>query len=128
MSVNLSMKILIVDDYSTIRRILRNMLSQLGFHDVDEAADGSSALVSLREQHYGLVIAAWNTEPMTGLQLLQAIRSDAKLSATPFVIVTSGGRIEDPAVAKAAGANACIAKPFNAATLKQTLVTALGNF
>ena len=85
MSVDMNMSILIVDDYKTMLRIIRNLLKQLGFNNVDEATDGSMALQKLRDKEYGLVISDWNMEPMTGIQLLREVRADAKLKALPKV-------------------------------------------
>lgn len=128
MAVNLALKILVVDDYSTIRRITRNTLTQLGFSDIAEATDGSSALATLREQRIGLVLSDWVMEPMTGLALLRAMRADAKLAGIPFVMLTSGSHQEDPAVAKEAGAGALLVKPFTTVSLKQALTSVLGPF
>ena len=90
MAVDMSMPILIVDDYKTMLRIIRNLLKQLGFENVDEATDGSQALQKLRQKPYSLVISDWNMEPMTGLQLLKEVRADSKLKETPFIMVTRG--------------------------------------
>ncbi len=128
MAVDMSMPILIVDDYKTMLRIIRNLLKQLGFENVDEAIDGSSALEKMREKAYGLVISDWNMEPVTGLQLLREVRSDAKLKDTPFIMITAESKKENVVAAKEAGVNNYIVKPFNAATLKTKLVTVLGNF
>ena len=128
MAVDMSMPILIVDDYKTMLRIIRNLLKQLGFENVEDATDGSSALQKLRERHFGLVISDWNMEPMTGLQLLREVRSDAKLQATPFIMITAESKTENVVAAKEAGVNNYIVKPFNAATLKTKLTSVLGNF
>lgn len=120
------MKILVVDDYATMRRIVRNLLTQIGFSDVDEAADGASALQKLRETKFGLVISDWNMEPMTGLQLLKEIRADAKLKDMPFIMVTAESKTENVIAAKQAGVNNYIVKPFNAETLKQKIQSVLG--
>jgi two-component system, chemotaxis family, chemotaxis protein CheY len=128
MAVDMSMNILIVDDYKTMLRIVRNLLNQLGFQNVDEATDGSAALAKLRERNFGLVISDWNMEPMTGLQLLKEVRSDIKLKATPFIMVTAESKTENVVAAKEAGVNNYIVKPFNAATLKQKLVSVIGDF
>ncbi|MFY8105355.1 MAG: response regulator [Elstera sp.] len=122
------MPILIVDDYKTMLRIIRNLLKQLGFDNVDEATDGSTALQRLREKNYGLVISDWNMEPMTGLQLLREVRNDAKLKHIPFVMVTAESKTENVIAAKEAGVTNYIVKPFNAETLKQKLVAVFGNF
>ena len=111
MAVDLTMSILIVDDYKTMLRIVRNLLKQLGFDNVDEATDGSEALAKLRHRGYGLVISDWNMEPMTGYQLLKEVRSDAKLSETPFIMVTAESKTENVIAAKKAGVNNYIVKP-----------------
>ncbi|MFD2262360.1 response regulator [Lacibacterium aquatile] len=123
-----NMPILIVDDYKTMLRIIRNLLKQLGFDNVDEATDGSTALQRLRDKNYGLVISDWNMEPMTGLQLLREVRADAKLAHIPFVMVTAESKTENVIAAKEAGVTNYIVKPFNAETLKLKLVAVFGNF
>ena len=122
------MKILVVDDYATMRRIVRNLLTQIGYTDIDEAGDGVSALAKLRESKFGLIISDWNMEPMTGLQLLKEIRADAKLAATPFIMVTAESKTENVIAAKQAGVNNYIVKPFNAETLKKKIAAVLGEF
>jgi two-component system chemotaxis response regulator CheY len=128
MSVDMQMNILIVDDYKTMLRIIRNLLKQLGFNNVDEATDGSMALQKLRDKDYGLVISDWNMEPMTGIQLLREVRADAKLKALPFIMITAESKTENVIAAKEAGVNNYIVKPFNAATLKTKLASVIGNF
>lgn len=128
MSVDMSMNILIVDDYKTMLRIIRNLLKQLGFENVDEATDGSSALQKLREKPFGLVISDWNMEPMTGLQLLREVRADNKLRTMPFIMITAESKKENVVAAKEAGVSNYIVKPFNAATLKTKLEAVLGAF
>ncbi len=128
MAVDLNMQVLIVDDYKTMLRIIRNLMKQLGFGNVDEATDGSAALQKLREKNYGLVISDWNMEPMTGLQLLQEVRADGELKAMPFVMITAESKTENVIAAKQAGVNNYIVKPFNAATLKSKLQSVLGDF
>lgn len=128
MAVDSNMPILIVDDYKTMLRIIRNLLKQLDLTNVDEASDGSSALRKMREKKYGLVISDWNMEPMTGLQLLKEVRADVKLKDTPFIMVTAESKTENVIAAKQAGVNNYIVKPFNAATLKSKLVSVLGEF
>ena len=123
-----NMPILIVDDYKTMLRIIRNLLKQLGFENVDEAFDGSEALKSMRGKDYGLVISDWNMEPMTGLQLLREVRADGKLKHIPFIMVTAESKTENVVAAKEAGVTNYIVKPFNAETLKQKLVTVFGDF
>jgi two-component system chemotaxis response regulator CheY len=127
--VNTGMNILVVDDYNTMRRILRNLLEQLGFKNVDEAESGSAALDKLRTgKSYGIVISDWNMEPMTGLQLLKEVRADMKLKGTPFIMVTAESKTENVVAAKEAGVNNYIVKPFNAATLKQKISSVIGDF
>jgi two-component system, chemotaxis family, chemotaxis protein CheY len=128
MAVDMNMPILIVDDYKTMLRIIRNLLKQLGFDNVEEATDGSAALAKLRDRQYGLVISDWNMEPMTGIQLLREVRADAKLKALPFIMVTAESKSENVIVAKEAGVSNYIVKPFNAATLKQKIASVLGAF
>ncbi|MHA1133355.1 MAG: response regulator [Alphaproteobacteria bacterium] len=115
------MPVLVVDDYKTMVRIIRNLLKQLGFADVDEANDGNAALGMMREKDYGLVISDWNMEPMTGFELLREIRADNHLSRTPFIMVTAESKTDNAVTAKKAGVNNYIVKPFNAATLKSKI-------
>lgn len=126
MSVDYSMNILIVDDYKTMLRIVRNLLKQLGFENVDEATDGGMALQKLRDRPYDMVISDWNMEPMTGLQLLKEVRADAKLKSLPFLMITAESKPENVIEAKKAGVNNYIVKPFNADTLKTKLSSVLG--
>jgi two-component system chemotaxis response regulator CheY len=128
MSVDMQMNILIVDDYKTMLRIIRNLLKQLGFNNVDEATDGSMALQKLRDKEYGLVISDWNMEPMTGIQLLREVRADSRLKALPFIMITAESKTENVIAAKEAGVNNYIVKPFNAATLKTKLASVIGQF
>jgi two-component system chemotaxis response regulator CheY len=127
MSVDHTMPILVVDDYKTMIRIIRNLLKQIGFEDVDEAADGSEALGKMREKRYGLVISDWNMEPMTGYELLKEVRADEKLSRTPFIMVTAESKTENVIAAKKAGVNNYIVKPFNAQTLKSKIDAVFGD-
>ena len=121
MAVDLSMPVLIVDDYNTMVRIIRNLLRQLGFEHIDDASDGSQALAKMRERPYGLVISDWNMEPMTGYDLLKQVRSDPGLSTTPFIMVTAESKTENVIAAKKAGVSNYIVKPFNAQTLKSKI-------
>jgi two-component system, chemotaxis family, chemotaxis protein CheY len=121
MAVDLSMPVLVVDDYNTMIRILRNLLKQLGFQDIDDATDGTTALVKMRQKHYGLVISDWNMEPMTGYDLLKEVRSDPGLARTPFIMVTAESKTENVIAAKKAGVNNYIVKPFNAQTLQNKI-------
>ena len=121
MSINLAMPILIVDDYATMVRIIRNLLRQVGFHDIDHASDGAAALKRLRERAYGLVISDWNMEPMTGYDLLKEMRADPKLAHVPFIMVTAESKTENVIAAKKAGVSNYVVKPFNAQTLKSKI-------
>jgi two-component system, chemotaxis family, chemotaxis protein CheY len=128
MAVDMSLSILIVDDYKTMLRIIRNLLKQLGFHNVDEATDGAEALNKLRSKNYDLIISDWNMEPMTGYELLKEVRSDDMLKKIPFIMVTAESKTDNVIAAKKAGVNNYIVKPFNAATLKSKLSSVLGEF
>jgi two-component system chemotaxis response regulator CheY len=114
----MTMPVLVVDDYNTMIRIIRNLLKQLGFEDVDDASDSSAALIKMRDKKYGLVISDWNMEPMTGYELLKEVRADPGLTKTPFIMVTAESKTENVIAAKKAGVNNYIVKPFNAQTLK----------
>ncbi|MBI4366192.1 MAG: response regulator [Deltaproteobacteria bacterium] len=121
MAVDLTMPVLIVDDYNTMVRIIRNLLKQLGFEHIDDASDGSQALAKMQQRKYGLVISDWNMEGMTGFDLLQQVRSDPGLSKTPFIMVTAESKTENVIAAKKAGVSNYIVKPFNAQTLKSKI-------
>ncbi len=125
MAVDLSMQVLVVDDYKTMIRIIRNLLKQLGFENVDEAEDGSAALAKMRAKQYGLVISDWNMEPMTGYELLKEVRSDDRLKETPFIMVTAESKTENVIAAKKAGVNNYIVKPFNPKELVARIRTRL---
>jgi two-component system chemotaxis response regulator CheY len=125
-AIDPSIPILIVDDYKTMLRVIRNLLNQLGFNNVDEATDGSSALRKLRDKTYGLVISDWNMEPMTGLELLHEVRADNHLNELPFLMVTAESKSPNVVAAKQAGVSNYIVKPFNAETLKAKLEAAIG--
>jgi two-component system chemotaxis response regulator CheY len=118
MPADCSMPILVVDDYQTMVRIIRNLLKQIGYENVDEAANGQAALEMIRAKHYGLVISDWNMEPMTGFELLQKVRSDPTRGNVPFIMVTAESKTDNVVAARKAGVNNYIIKPFNAAMLK----------
>ena len=118
MALDPSMPVLVVDDYSTMVRIIRNLLRQLGFEDVDDASDGASELIKMQCKRYGLVISDWNMEPMTGYDLLKEVRANPGFGGTPFIMVTAESKTENVIAAKKAGVNNYIVKPFNAQTLK----------
>lgn len=129
MAVDPNMKFLIVDDYNTMLRILRNLLKQLNFTNVEDATDGSMALEKLRsEGDFQFVISDWNMEPMTGIQLLREVRADDQLKHLPFIMITAESKSENVIAAKEAGVSNYIVKPFNAETLKSKLVSVLGEF
>jgi two-component system chemotaxis response regulator CheY len=117
------MKILVVDDYPTMRRIVRNLLDQIGFKEVEEAGNGVEALEKIKVSKYDMVISDWNMEPMTGLELLKHVRADAALSKTPFIMVTAESKTENVIAAKQAGASQYIVKPFTAETLKAKIAS-----
>ena len=125
MTVDKRMPILVVDDYKTMVRIVRNLLHQLGFEDVDEANDGASALAKLRARRFGLVISDWAMEPMNGLELLEQVRADPELKSLPFIMITAENRKERVEQAEQAGANGYIVKPFTAETLKDRIARAM---
>src|SRR3982074_1175214 len=118
MAFDMSMPILVVDDYSTMIRIIRNLLKQIGFENVDDASDGSAALAKMQSKKYALVISDWNMEPMTGYDLLREVRASPELSHTPFIMITAESKTENVIAAKKAGVSNYIVQPFNAATLK----------
>ena len=122
-----SMNVLIVDDYKTMLRIIRNLLKQIDFENVEEASDGNEAFSKLQAGNFGLVISDWNMEPMTGLELLQQVRADAKLKSTPFIMVTAESKTENVIAAKQAGVSNYIVKPFNAETLRGKIQKVLDN-
>ena len=113
--------VLIVDDYRTMLRIIRNLLKQLDFNNVDEATDGQEALSKLRAGNFGLVISDWNMTPMTGLDLLKEVRADARLKHLPFIMITAESKTENVVAAKQAGVSNYIVKPFNAETLRDKI-------
>jgi two-component system, chemotaxis family, chemotaxis protein CheY len=125
MSVSMSMPILIVDDYNTMVRIVRNLLRQLGFSNIDEASDGAAALAKLRTKDYALVISEANMSPMTGAELLERVRGGERGRETPFLMLADDAA--EAALARA-GASGAIVKPFTAQSLKATLEPVLGAF
>ena len=127
MTIDKSMNVLIVDDYKTMLRIIRNLLKQIEFNNVEEASDGAEALSKLRGGNFGLVISDWNMAPMTGLQLLQEVRADNRLKTMPFIMITAESKTENVIAAKAAGVSNYIVKPFNAETLKDKIEKVLAH-
>ncbi len=116
-----SLRILVVDDFSTMRRIIRNLLKEIGFANSDEADDGHRALHKLGIEKFDLVVSDWNMPNMTGIDLLKAIRADPKLKHIPVLMVTAEARKENIIEAAEAGASGYIVKPFTAATLDEKL-------
>jgi two-component system chemotaxis response regulator CheY len=114
-------KFLVVDDFATMRRIVRTLLKELGFENVDEAEDGAVALGKLKGGSFQFVITDWNMPNMNGLELLQAIRSDASLKSLPVLMITAEAKKENIVAAAGAGASGYIVKPFTAATLDEKL-------
>ena len=121
MAVDHAISILIVDDYHTMVRIIRNLLRQLGFENIDDASDGAAALAKMRAKTYGLVISDWNMAPMTGYDLLRQVRADPVIGKTPFIMVTAESKIENVIAAKKAGVDNYIVKPFNVQTLQHKI-------
>lgn len=125
MALDKDLSILLVDDYKTMLRIIRNLLKQIDFHAIDEATDGVAALERLKEKAYGLVISDWNMQPMSGLELLRAVRADAALKPLPFIMITAESKSDNVVAAKDAGVDNYIVKPFNAETLKAKIESVL---
>ena len=126
MAVDLSMPVLVVDDYNTMIRIICNLLKQLGYQNIDNATDGATALAKLRAGRFGLVISDWNMEPMSGYDLLKEVRADATIGKTPFIMITAESKTENVIAAKRAGVNNYIVKPFNAQTLQAKIAAVFG--
>ena len=116
-----SMKILVVDDFSTMRRIIKNLLKDLGFANIQEADDGNTALPMLQQGDFDFVVTDWNMPGMQGIDLLRAIRADERLSHIPVLMVTAEAKKEQIVMAAQAGVNGYIVKPFTAATLNTKL-------
>ncbi|ALP52697.1 histidine kinase [Candidatus Tenderia electrophaga] len=116
-----NMKILIVDDFSTMRRIIKNLLRDLGFNNTDEADDGNTALPKLQNGDFDFLVTDWNMPGMQGIDLLKAVRADAKLASLPVLMVTAEAKKEQIVAAAQAGVNGYIVKPFTAATLKEKI-------
>lgn len=127
--VDMNMNILVVDDFKTMRRIVSNLLMQIGFKNIDEAIDGESALKKISDKTYNMVISDWNMEPMSGFELLQQIRSsENEIKTVPFIMITAESKPENIIKAKQAGVNNYIVKPFNVDTLKTKITAVLGEF
>lgn len=126
--VDMNINILTVDDNKTMLRIIHNLLTQIGFSNVDEASNGMMALEKLKEKKYELIISDWNMEPMSGIELLKNVRATEKLKMIPFLMITAESRTENVIAAKQAGVSNYIVKPFNSETLKTKLISILGVF
>jgi two-component system chemotaxis response regulator CheY len=120
-NIDYRMKVLVADDFATMRKIVRNILKQIGFDDIVEAEDGQAALQVLRNENIGLVVTDWNMPNMTGLELLEKIRSDPKISKLPVLMVTAEGLKENVIAAVKAGVNNYVVKPFTAEVLQEKL-------
>lgn len=118
---NKNIKILVVDDFPTMRRIVRNLLKELGFENVDEAEDGQMALEKLRNGNFEFVVSDWNMPNLDGLSMLKQIRADPALSSLPVLMVTAEAKKENIVAAAQAGASGYVVKPFTAATLEEKL-------
>ena len=121
-----NMKVLLVDDFATMRKIVRNILGQLGIKNVDEADDGSTALPKLKQNKYDIIISDWNMPKMTGLDLLKAVRADENLKSLPFLMVTAEALKDNIVAAAQAGISDYVVKPFTAATLEEKLKKIFG--
>lgn len=126
MNANQTTRILIVDDFKTMLKIIENLLRQLGFRQIDEATDGVRALEMVKTNKYDLILSDWNMEPMNGLDLLKAIRAHEPTKTTPVILITAESKVENIVAAKQAGVNNYIVKPFNANTLKEKISAVLG--
>jgi two-component system chemotaxis response regulator CheY len=128
MPVDKNIRILIVDDFKTMLKMTDGLLRQLGFKNIDEATDGQKALDKLKENKYQLILSDWNMEPMTGFDLLKAVRADPTMQHIPLILITAESKTENIIAAKQAGVSNYIVKPFNAQTLKEKLTAVLGAF
>ena len=124
--LDINMKVLLVDDFATMRKIVRNILGQLCIKNVDEADDGSTALPKLKQNKYDIVISDWNMPKMTGLDLLKAVRADENLKSLPFLMVTAEALKDNIVAAAQAGISDYVVKPFTAATLEEKLKKIFG--
>jgi two-component system chemotaxis response regulator CheY len=121
------MPVLVVDDSRTMARLARNLLMLIGFNEVDDVYDGTTALARLQERQYGLVLCDWNMQPITGYMLLKNIRADSNLQRLPVIMLTAETTRENVIAAREAGANGYIVKPFSGETLKQKVAAVLAS-
>ena len=125
MTTDPNMAILVVDDYNTMVRIIRKLLKQIGYENVDEASNGEEALTKIKAKNYGLIISDWHMEPMTGFDLLKHVRADEGTSKTPFILVTAESKPENVMAAQKAGVSSYLVKPFSAPVLKEKIDSVL---
>ena len=125
MPLDLKINILVVDDFATMRRTVKNVLVHMGFASIDEAADGGAAFQMMQHKTYGLVISDWNMQPVSGIELVMSVRADGALAATPFIMVSSESAPDNLALARSAGVSDYVVKPFTADTLKQKIIGVL---
>ncbi len=128
MPVSKNMRILVVDDFQTMQKIVQSLLKQIGFENVDVAAEGGGALAKLRAGKFDFILSDWNMEPMDGLELVKQVRADPALKHIPFIMVTAESKIENIIAAKKAGINNYIVKPLNSVTLKKKMEAVIGPF
>lgn len=128
MAVDKNMRILVVDDFQTMRRIIINLLKQLGFNNTSEADDGTTGWDKVTQEKFDLIISDWNMPKMTGIDFLKKVRSSDQFKTIPFIMVTAEGKRENVIAAVQAGVSNYIVKPFNAATLKEKMVKVIGDF
>lgn len=121
MTIDTQLAILVVDDYASMRRIMRSLLTRIGFDELDEAADVHGALAMMHRRRYGLVISDWNMEPLSGLDFLKMVRSDPSIAATPLMLVTANEKPEYATQALAAGATDYLVKPFGEQLLRDRI-------
>ncbi len=121
MTIQSNTRVLVVDDFATMRRIIRNLLKELGFSNVDEAEDGVNALQKLKAEQFDFVVSDWNMPNMSGLDLLKSIRADERLKGLPVLMVTAEAKKENIIAAAQAGASGYVVKPFTAATLDEKM-------
>lgn len=127
MAFDTSIKVLVVDDFATMRRIVKGVLKGLGFNQIIEAGDGTAALQELKKESVGLIVSDWNMPKMTGLDLLKAVRADEKLKSIPFIMVTAEGQKDNVIDAVKAGVSNYIVKPFTPETFGEKLEKVLGS-
>lgn len=125
--MDLNMKVLVVDDFATMRRILKNILKQIGFTNISEADDGKIALTELKKEKFDLILCDWNMPQMSGLELLTALKSDNGLKDIPFVMVTAEAQKDNILEAVKAGVNSYVVKPFTAETIGEKLKKVFGS-